>query len=367
MCADKFPNFVQIYNAFMKEIYVYGSCSVSIQPSFRDDYFFEEIKEYSENGISVIDPDYKEFIPALQLRRMGKSMRMSVYAAQKAIHRADNLRIDAVITGTGQGCLRDSEKFVEALWENEGGMLNPTPFIQSTHNMAAATIALSLGCKGYNMTYTNNSNSFESAALDAMVLLNETPEKNVVLGGLDEISQQTLKFWQKAGFASQKGFRIPFPHNANNTGETVSEGAGFFVVSGEKRANPLGKIKNVKTLFEAENPTEMIKEFLAENKLQPEDLDAVILGINGDGRFDGIYHQSAQTLFDGIPQIIFKNVLGEFDTVQALAVDIALKVFQKQQIPDILQLNNQQKDSYHRILIYNQRRGKNHGLILLER
>ena len=28
------------------KIYIYGSCSISIQPGYRNDYFFEEISEY---------------------------------------------------------------------------------------------------------------------------------------------------------------------------------------------------------------------------------------------------------------------------------------------------------------------------------
>jgi len=350
----------------MKEIYIYGSTTVSIQPTFQEDYFFEEISEYTENGITALDPDYKEFIPALQLRRMGKSMRMAVYAAQKAIQNAGNPSIDAVITGTGEGCLRDSEKFVEALWENEGGMLNPTPFIQSTHNMAAATIALALGCKGYNMTYTNNTNSFESADLDAMLFLNESPEENIILGGLDEVANQTLKFWEKFGFTKKENIRIPIT-DWESPGEIISEGAGFFVVSGEKRENYRGKITNVKTVFEAENLTKMMVEFLQENQVKAEDLDAVILGMNGDKRYDGIYKKAAEELFSETPQLIFKNVLGEFDTVISLAVEVALKIFQQQRIPEVLKLNGKEKDSYQRILVYNQRRGKNHGLILLEK
>lgn len=349
----------------MKEIYIYGSGTVCIQPGFQEDYFFEEITEYSENGIKVLDPDYKEFIPALQLRRMGKSMRMAVYASQKAIQNAGTPTIHAVITGTGEGCLRDSEKFVENLWENEGGMLNPTPFIQSTHNMAAATIALALGCKGYNMTYTNNSNSFESAVLDTMLYLNDLPSENLILGGLDEVAEQTLKFWEKADFLKKENARIPT--DWGSPGEVISEGAGFFVVSGEKRENYLGKIKSVKTALEAENPTQMILDFLHEFELRPEDLDAVILGTNGDSRYDGIYENISADLFSETPQISFKNVLGEFDTVISIAVDIALKIFQKQRIPEILKLNGKEKHSYHKILIYNQRRGKNHGLILLEK
>lgn len=351
----------------MKEIYIYGSGVISIQPTSKQDYFFDEILEYSENGIKAIDPDYKEFIPAMQLRRMNKSMRMAVYASQKAIQNAGNPSINAVITGTGEGCLHDSEKFIEALWENEGEMLNPTPFIQSTHNMAAATVALALGCKGYNMTYTNNSGSFESAVLDAMLYLQENPNHNIVLGGLDEVSEQTMEFWGKAGFTKTGNTQIPIDYNYKNSGETIAEGAGFFVVSNEKRENCIGKITAVKTIYEIENPAELISEFLKENDLKAEDLDAVILGDNGDERYDGIYENVANELFKQTPQICFKNVLGEFDTVTSLALDIALKIFQNQKIPGILNSNHIKSDSYNKILIYNQRREKNHGLILLEK
>lgn len=350
----------------MKKIYIHSSCLVSVQPSFRDDYFFEEIAEYSENSIKAIDPDYKEFIPALQLRRMGKSMRMAVYAAQKAIQMAGNPTIDAVIAGTGEGCLRDSEKFVEAMWDNEGEMLNPTPFIQSTHNMAAATVALALGCKGYNMTYTNNSNSFESAILDAMLYLNENPGQTILIGGLEEISEQTQKFWDSIGYLNEKNPQVPIHLKSGSEGEIVSEGAGFFIASAEKKGDCPGSVSAVRTRFEVKNPEEFILAFLNENGLSVPDLDAVILGNNGDLRYDGIYHSLSGSVFKEIPQIVYKNVFGEFDSVSSLAVGTALKILEHQQIPEIIQFNGLIKSSYKRILIYNQRRGKNHGLILME-
>lgn len=351
----------------MKAIYIYGSGTISIQPTFQEDFFFDEISTYTENGIQAIDPDYKEFIPALQLRRMGKSMRMAVYTSQKAIQQAGKPEIHAIITGTGEGCLRDSEKFVEALWENEGGMLNPTPFIQSTHNMAAATIALSLSCKGYNMTYTNNSSSFESALIDGILYLSESPQENIIIGGLDEVSEQTMKFWEKVNYTKTENVQIPANLNDKNPGEIIAEGSGFYVASGEKRENCLGKITNAKTVYEVENPQEFISKFLNENELKPEDLDGIILGNNADSRYDGIYASISEQLFSEIPQITFKNVLGEFDTVTSLTVDIALKIFKHQEIPQILQFNKKIKPSYNRILIYNQRRGKNHSLIILEK
>src|SRR5690606_25154528 len=349
----------------MKKIYIHSSCSISIQPSFRDDYFFEDLQEYSENGIEVIAPDYKEFIPPMQLRRMGKSMRMAVYASQKAIQKAENPRIDAVITGTGQGCLRDSEKFVEAMWDNDGAMLNPTPFIQSTHNMAAATVALALGCKGYNMTYTNDANSFEPAVLDAILYLNENPEQQILIGGLDEISEKTMEFWSSAGYVNLENPKIPIDINSNSLGEVNAEGAGFFLASANKPENYLGVISAVETKFEVQNTEEFIQNFLEKNEISIGEIDAVILGYNGDSRYDGIYETISEGIFKENPQLMYKNVLGEFDTAMALAIETGLKVLKHQKIPEILQINHSERDAYKNILIYNQRRGNNHSLIFL--
>lgn len=351
----------------MKDIYIHSACTLSIQPTSEENYFFKEINSYEEKGLKIIDPDYKAYIPALQLRRMGKSMRMAVFASQKAIERAGNPKIDAVITGTGQGCLKDSEKFVEALWENEGGMLNPTPFIQSTHNMAAATVALTLGCKGYNMTYTNNSNSFESALLDGMVYLNENPHHHILIGGLDEVSEQTVKFWEKYGYTKIENPKIPTELPAKTPGEIPAEGAGFFVASLENSPTALGRISGVQTAFEVENTEKFIQEFLQKHELELNEIDALILGNNGDSRFDSIYGKIAKELFPNTLQIGFKHLLGEFDTVASIAVELGLKIFQHQQIPQILELNEVHKDSYQTILIYNQRRGTNHSLILLKK
>jgi 3-oxoacyl-[acyl-carrier-protein] synthase II len=351
----------------MKDIYIHSACSISIQPTTNENYFFEEVHSYEKNGIPVVDPDYKEYIPAMQLRRMGKSMRMAVYASQKAIKRAGNPIIDAVITGTGEGCLKDSEKFVEALWENEGGMINPTPFIQSTHNMAAATVALALGCKGYNMTYTNNSNSFESAVMDAHLYLNENPEHTILIGGLDEVSDQTVQFWNKAGFINSNNPQIPINLNASSQGEVVSEGTGFFVASVKESENAMGRISGIKTAFDPTDVKEFISNFLQDHSLEIENIDTVILGNNGDARYDEIYNDLSNSLFEKTPQVLYKTIIGEFDTVTSIGVEIGLKIIQNQQIPAIFQGNKLEKEAYQTILIYNQRRGKNHSLILLKK
>ncbi|WP_353124245.1 beta-ketoacyl synthase chain length factor [Parapedobacter pyrenivorans] len=351
----------------IKPIYVHGSGSISIQPTFEPGYCFDSILSFAQNPVPAYEPDYKALIPAMQLRRMNKSMRMAIFASRLALQQADRTAVDAIITGSGLGCLKDSERFVEALLAEEGQSLNPTPFIQSTHNMAAAAIALVLKCKGYNMTYVNNANSFESALLDGMVYLTEHPNDTMLLGGVDEAGERTTQFWDIAGYLKREVPTIPTPlEGAATPGEIAAEGATFFVVSGQPGARTYGKVTAVETSLETDDTVVLLSRFLQRNGLDADAIDAVFMGYNGDSRYDGIYRNLGHSLFPATLQLGFKHLLGEYDTVVASALAIALQLLNEQRIPSSLRLNDVEPKELKRILIYTQRRGKNHGLILVE-
>ncbi|MFC3198929.1 beta-ketoacyl synthase N-terminal-like domain-containing protein [Parapedobacter deserti] len=353
----------------IKPIYIHGSGCVSIQRTVDADYFFEDVQAYTQNVVPVVDPDYKTLIPASQLRRMNKSMRMAIFASKLALKDAGTTAIDAVITGTGLGCLRDSERFVEALMEEEGQLLNPTPFIQSTHNMAAASIALALGCKGYNMTYVNNANSFESALLDTMVYLAEHPQQTTLLGGVDELGVRSSQFWDLANYLKRETPSIPIPLKASaaTVGEIAAEGAAFFVVSRQPGPQPYGKVTATATCLETTDAKAFVGGVLEQEGLDTRAIDAVIMGCNGDTRHDPLYQGVSEALFADTAQLAFKHILGEYDTVVASALFLALGIFRHQRIPRLLRLNDIPPRSLQRILIYTQRRGKNHSVILVER
>ncbi|MGV3764366.1 beta-ketoacyl synthase chain length factor [Parapedobacter sp.] len=351
----------------IKPIYIHGVAGISIQPTTEPGYFFDSIQSYTQNPVPARDPDYKALIPVLQLRRMNKSMRMAIFTAQLALLDAGRTTVDAVITGSGLGCLRDSERFVESLLTDEGEALNPTPFIQSTHNMAAAAIALALKCKGYNMTYVNNANSFESALLDGMVYLDEHPDATILLGGVDELGERTTLFWDMAGYLKNGEVAIPTPLNDPTPGEIAAEGATFFVASRQAGPKAMGQVTAVETCIETDDSTAFVSHFLQKNGLNTDSIDAVLLGYNGDSRFDGIYRNVAQALFTRIPIVGFKHVLGEYDTVAAAALALSLQLLGEQSIPTALQLDGPQPQRLKRLLIYTQRRGRNHGLMLVER
>ncbi|HWK98337.1 MAG TPA: beta-ketoacyl synthase chain length factor [Parapedobacter sp.] len=352
----------------IKPIYIHGKGAISIQPTTEPGYFFDSILPYTQNPIPAHDPDYKALIPPLQLRRMNKSMRMAIFASQLALREANRTTVDAVITGSGLGCLRDSERFVESLLADEGQPLNPTPFIQSTHNMAAAAIALALKCNGYNMTYVNNANSFESALLDGVVYLSEHPDHTILLGAVDELGERTTEFWNIAEYLKQDRPAVPTPlAAAASPGEIAAEGSTFFVASRQPGPSTTGKVTAVETTLETDNPASFVNQFLQKNGLSTGAIDAVLLGYNGDSRYDDIYRGVSQALFAGIPCVGFKHVLGEYDTVIAAAMALALQLLREQRIPTALQLSGPQPKELARLLIYTQRRGRNHGLILVER
>ena len=104
---------------------------------------------------------------------MSRIVKMGVFAALSCLRNAEVEIPDAIIAGTGLGCLEDTEKFLGSMYTSEEKLLNPTPFIQSTHNTVAGAIALAIKCHGYNATYTHRGFSFESALIDALMQIHD--------------------------------------------------------------------------------------------------------------------------------------------------------------------------------------------------
>lgn len=130
--------------------------------------------------------DLKEIITdANARRRMSRLVKMGVATGLKCWQEANlNPEKTAIITATQYGCLTDSEKFLRQMITANETNLSPTPFIQSTFNTIGAQIALSKGCKEYNMTYVNREHSLFDALLDACMTVQEC--ESVLLGYIDE-------------------------------------------------------------------------------------------------------------------------------------------------------------------------------------
>ena len=138
--------------------------------------------------------EIKQYVKPMEVRRMGKLMKSSLLSSLKALQQAGIEKPDAIITGTAWGCLENSELLLHHLTEEGEAMSSPTWFMQSTHNTISSNIAIRLKCHGYNVTYTQGSESLDWALRDAQMLLKSGRYKTVLVGMHDE----TTPFYRQA-------------------------------------------------------------------------------------------------------------------------------------------------------------------------
>ena len=347
-------------------MFINGIAGIAAQTE--EDIFSNKPREYHSNIFPAVTRDYKEFIPVMTLRRMSDAVKMGLTASLIALKDAGIAMPDAIITGTGQGCKQDTEKFLNEMLDKEEALLAPTSFIQSTHNTIGGQIALNLKCNAYNVTYSQNSASLELALADADLLFNEQPApSNVLVGGVDEISENITSFMYLDGQLKKEEILNLDLLKTQSEGTITSEGAHFFTVSSTKNEKSYAELLDT-SIFNADNPENVlvgIVEFLEQNFLSPEDIDLVILGNNGDSRFDHFYHFLQNGIFREKPQVGYKHLVGDYDTVSGYGLWLGCKILKRKEVPKILKLNEQPAQKLNKILLYNQYLGENHSLILL--
>lgn len=347
-------------------VFINGVGAVTAQGVWRRD-IFSEASVLNSPISSAEQPSYKGLIPPAMIRRMSRGVKMSIYAAQQALAEASLSIPDAIVAGTGWGCSEDSDKFLHELWENDEQFLTPTSFIQSTHNTVAAQIALQLQCKGYNVTYVQGAISFESALLDALLQLTSDGAENVLLGGVDEVAEQTYAFLQAIGYIKADGAKETIKNNVT-TGVNYAEGAHFFTLGRERTVSTYAEVVDValKNELERNELDPFLQRFLTMNSLSPDDIDAVILGYNGDKNED-IYYVTLQQALPTSAPLYYKHLSGQFDSCSAFSLAVAAFVLKHQAVPSVLHWEDRipPECGWKNILLYNQYRGADHSLVLV--
>ena len=262
---------------------------------------------------------------------------------------------DAIITATGLGCVEDSDKFLTLLIENEEKMLNPTPFIQSTHNTISSQIALLLKCHGYNSTYAGRGACFETALLDAKMLISDDDLQNVLVGAYDELIANQIRILYRLGL---------FKNNNkinDNQGNLPGEGASFFVVSPNPSETNYAKISDFEIVNNLISAKKIISDFLVKNSITIGNINSIMVGINSC--FDTHYTEYAD-LFPNSNILWFKHLCGEYMTSSAFALCLAVKCLKNYSIPEIafIRKNNNKNNN---ILIINKVTNEQTALFLL--
>jgi hypothetical protein len=333
------------------EICILSAQHISAQMPLCEDWIERPVL-YSEEYVRAVEPNYREYFSVLEARRYGRLLKRALLVSRKAMEQSGVNSPDAIITGTGLGCIENTELFLKELIFSEE-LLKPTHFILSTHNTISSIIAIVGKCNSYNSTYAHKGISFECALQDAFMQLHSRKIRTALVGGHDEMTPDYFAMLKKTGY-------LNFPEQGF-AGET----AVAMVLGTEKTDGlPLCKIDKVEILYSTD--IEAIAD-VAGRFVKP---DYILTGINGQRQNDRRYFDVCKKIFPGIPLLQYKNIFGESYTASSLGVYVAANCLQKENIPVHLLVerkNAECKSAPSKILFYNNFEGKNHSLILLSR
>jgi 3-oxoacyl-[acyl-carrier-protein] synthase II len=350
--------------------YITATGSISPQETRQGMNFPEPLTEVVSDRLTYIEPDYRGLINPLQLRRMPRILKMGLGSAQLCINRSGGLNPDAIIVGTGLGCLENLEKFLLEVLESHEHITSVLPFINSTHNAVAAHIAMLLHNHGYNLTYCHRGLSFESALDDALMLIEEKKASHVLVGGIDECTADFMHLHSYLGY-----WKKPTPNlkllDAKSTGTLAGEGATFFMLSAIPTRSQQVAVEGVHTFLAAEDGgmQDIIREtdaFLQAQHTGKEEVELLLTGMNGDSNFDFLYAGLKDQYFpSSTGMAYYKHLCGEYYTSSAFALWLASMILSSQAIPSVVQLVAPAQKQINKILIYNHFRNREHALILL--
>lgn len=320
-------------------IYIKSCAQISVQEPLCNKWFTEPVK-HEVPYVRAIDPDYKPFINPVSARRMGLILKRAMATSLTAMKDAEVAMPDAIITATGLGCIENTEKFLLALSEQGENCLQPTFFINSTHNTIGSYIAVNMKCYGYNNTHVHRGVSFESALLDAFVKMKLGKLENALVGAHDEMTPSFFTLLDKVGFW-EGGF----------AGETAV--SMMLTKYGDIR------IAGVEILYmpEKHKIVEVVNKMCLENNIAVNDIDLLVTGRNSDEANNKIYEDFENIFNMKDKSECYKNIFGESITSSAYSVCYAYECLKK----GISPLGRKVRT----VLLYNHCENKEHSLILL--
>lgn len=347
------------------KIYIRATSAISPQPSFGHQSI-EKFVANSGTRLQNIEPDYTQLFDAKALRRMSRIVKMGAAAAAACLAEAAVNNPDAIITGTAHGCVEDTDTFLRDAINRHEEALTPTAFIQSTHNTVGAQIALQLKCHNYNNTFVQGGASFESALLDALLILHEKEANKVLVGSIDELTTDLFTILSRFGLYKKKQLSSLDLYQNKTKGTIAGEGAAFFLLTNQNSLANYACLEGAATFYKPKDISETkdeITSFLAGNFVKPENIDLVIMGYNGDIDEDKIYDEVKESIFPGNRYLPYKHLCGEYPTSSSFAMWLGAITIKNGVLPAYSEPAPRKK--INRILIYNHYQNKHHSLLLL--
>ncbi len=352
-----------------RECYIQAASHISIQQPLNDDWFEQPImpaQSYNES----IEPDYKDYFAPMAARRMGKLLKRATVTAVDALRKGNMENVDAIITGTGLGCIDNTEKFLRAMIDNGEEFLQPTYFMQSTHNTISSQVALHLKCHGYNCTYSHRGTSFDGSLMDAFVQMRLGMIHSALVGGQDEMTPAYFDMLGKIGYWKSGDIRPEVLKRADSKGSLSGSCSLNMLLSDQRHDSTLCRMDAMEMLYEPtmKQLSETVHRMLSNAGVSLNNLSAVVLGLSGDCDNDAVYHQFVQQVCPEKNIVWFKHLFGESFSASSFGVYVGATLLKRNVIPVHLLYNRETPVSAPKhILVYNHFHNKDHTLILLSK
>ena len=338
------------------KVYILSAKQISIQNPLSEEWMQQPIC-YSEPYVRSLDPSFKEYVSPIEARRMGKILKRAIATSKEAIKASGLETVDAIITGTGFGCIENTEFFLDALCNEGEQLLKPTYFMQSTHNTISSLVAIQTKNHGYNVTYAHKSISFDSALQDAWMQFRLGKIHSALIGGHDEMTPAFFDILKKGKIFGQ--------------GRSICGEAAVSMVLSDESENAWCAISGFKMLYgpSMETLKTALEKMLSDAGKQLSDIDAVVTGISGNPESDALYLAETDALFGGKPLLQYKHLFGESFTASGLGLYVATCCLKQGEIPQHLFVNQniEKIEKPQCLLLFNRSDGKNYSLTLLEK
>ena len=287
-------------------VYIKSATQISAQQPLSEAWMTEP-QTLEGSYVRSQDPAFRNWLNPMESRRLGRLLKRALVTATEALSKAGIMQPDAIITGTGLGCIENTELLLKQMCCEGDDTLKPTNFMQSTHNTISSLIAINGHFHGYNSTYSHKAVSFESAMLDAFLQLRLGDISTALVTGNDEMTPSYFTILQRGGYLGQPG-QVP-----------ATEASAALVLSTEADG-ALCELQDIRMSYGTALPTSTMKP------------DAILIGTNGCEANDSIYDALAARL-PSTPLLHYKHLFGEGYSSSALGLYAAAHIVSKGEAP----------------------------------
>ncbi len=318
---------------------------------------FDTSSMQSKLAGEIADFKAEEILGEKGLRNLDRATKLALCASELALHDSElkiteqNTDHIGVVLGSTMGSVRSISEFDKEGIMNGPRSVNPALFSNTVINSPASQISIRLQIKGLSATISSGFSSALDAVKYAIDCINSNKSSAVLVGGAEELCEQTFKGFYKLKLlsASRKNDKeMICPFDVRRNGMILGEGAAFFLI--EKLSSAINRkapiyaeiigygtgfdYKSVNRYrFDSCGPDKSIKSAITSAKINFSDVSFVASSANSDVKGDAMEANAVKKFF-GVKKIAvpaIKSMIGEtFSASGAMQLAAAVLMMKNQ-------------------------------------